>query len=237
MPGPLEGRTFDLVVAIDLMDERNCASLLQLIYKLLKPGGQIVLYESNPWNPVLRLRRVLLRWFGRTDVRRLLSRPRLYELLSEVGFTRILAAYNDFVYAPLNPQLVWLLRNVSILFENFPGLQTLAGSILIYGQRPGVRSVTAVSLYEHECLRRAVSVVIPCHNEEMNLRPLVSRLLGLYGEYLHEIVLVDDNSTDDTAAVIRSIATECPLIKGIFREPPNGVGLALADGYRAVSGK
>lgn len=237
LPGALEGRTFDLVVAIDLMDERNCAPLLQLIFKLLKPGGQVVLYESNPWNPVLRIRRRLLRWFGRTDVRRLLSRPRLYELLSEVGFTRILTVYNDFVYAPLNRPLVWLLRNVSILIENLPGFQTLAGSILIYGQRPGVRSVTAISLYEHEWLRQAVSVVIPCHNEQMNLRPLVSRIVDMYGEYLHEIILVDDNSTDDTAAVIRSIAAECLLIKGVFRKPPNGVGLALADGYRAASGK
>src|SRR3954454_18191391 len=35
LPGALEGRTFDVIVGIDLMDERNCASLLQLVFKLL----------------------------------------------------------------------------------------------------------------------------------------------------------------------------------------------------------
>jgi dolichol-phosphate mannosyltransferase len=237
LPGPLDGRTFDLVVAIDLMDERNCAPLLQLIFQLLAPGGQVIFYESNPWNPVLRLRRLLSRLLGTTDRRRLLSRPQLYELVSEVGFIKILTVFNDFVYAPLNPPLAWLLRNVSILFENLPIVQTLAGSILIYGQRPGPRSFRVSSLSQHECLRRAVSVVIPCYNEEMNLRPLVSRIVGLYEDYLHEIILVDDNSTDDTADVIRSIAKEYALVKSVYRKPPNGVGLALADGYRAASGK
>lgn len=239
LPGVLEGRTFDVIVGIDLMDERNCAWLLQRVFELLKPGGQVVFYESNPWNPVLKLRRALLTMVGSTDTRRLLSRHRLYELLSEIGFVRVLALYNDFVYAPLNRPLVWLLRNVSILLENLPLFQQLAGSILIYAQTPvpGTRRLPAVSLYEHACLRNAISVVIPCHNERMNIRPFVSRIVGLYEEYLHEIILVDDNSTDDTAEVIRSLAGENPLVKGVFQTPPNGVGLALADGYRAASGK
>jgi glycosyltransferase involved in cell wall biosynthesis len=59
----------------------------------------------------------------------------------------------------------------------------------------------------------------------------------LYGEYLHEIILVDDNSTDDTANVIRTLMREFSIVKGVFRKPPNGVGLALADGYRAASGE
>jgi glycosyltransferase involved in cell wall biosynthesis len=54
---------------------------------------------------------------------------------------------------------------------------------------------------------------------------------------LHEIVLVDDNSADETANVIRELQAEQPLVKGVFRQPPNGVGRALADGYRAASGE
>lgn len=238
MPGDLEGRSFDVIVGIDLLDERNCAWLLQNIYKLLAPGGQLVLYETNPWNVVLKLRRAFGAFFGSHDRRRLLSRPRLYELLSEIGLIRVIALYNDFVFFPLNASMAWLLRNVSILLENMPVVQTLAGCILIYAQRSG-RSPqsTIVSLFRHECLRGAVSVVVPCHNEEMNIRPLVSRLVGLYGDYLHEIILVDDNSTDETASVIRAIQAEHPFVKGVFRQPPNGVGLALADGYRNATGR
>src|SRR5262249_20119724 len=150
----------------------------------------------------------------------------------------VFSVYNDFMYAPLTPSMIWLLRNLSIVFENAPFLQTLAGAVLVHAQKPPrLVERRRCSLVEHSELRHAVSVVIPCHNEEMNIRPLVARLSELYSDYLHEIILVDDNSKDDTAAVIRDIAARDPRIKPIFRSPPNGVGLALQDGYRAASGR
>jgi 2-polyprenyl-3-methyl-5-hydroxy-6-metoxy-1,4-benzoquinol methylase len=235
LPGALAGRRFDYIVAMDLMDQRNCAWFLQSVYELLKPGGQVIFYESNPWNIVLKLRRSI---FRQKDPRYLLSRPALYELISEVGFIRVFAVYNDFVYAPLTPALVWFFRNLSILLENLPGIQTLAGSILIHAQKPPrLVERSKISLFEHEQLRRAISVVIPCHNEEMNIEPLVADLKNFYGEYIHEIILVDDNSRDNTAEVIRKLAAEDQRIKPIFRSPPNGVGRAITDGYRAATGR
>src|SRR5574341_1413195 len=237
IPGLLNGRRFDYVIAMDLLDKRNCAWLLQNVYELLKPGGQVILYESNPWDVILGLRRLISRYFGQKDPRKLLSRQSLYELISEIGFIRVFATYNDFVYAPLTPSLVWLLRNLSILLENTPLLETLAGSILIHAQKPpSVVERPKISLFKHEKLRGAVSVVIPCHNEAMNIEPLINQLRNLFGEYIHEIIAVDDNSQDATAEVIRRLAAEDPIIKPIFRSPPNGVGLAIADGYRVATG-
>ncbi|MEM1168857.1 MAG: bifunctional class I SAM-dependent methyltransferase/glycosyltransferase family 2 protein [Cyanobacteria bacterium P01_H01_bin.35] len=235
--GELVGRRFDFIVAMELLDESNCAWFLQTVYELLKPGGQVIFYESNPWNVVLRLRRSISQFFGQRDPRKLLSRPRLYELISEVGLIRVFAVYNDFVYAPLTRSLVWLLRNLSILLENTPGIQTLAGAILIHAQKPPrVGERPKISLFEHEQLREAVSVVIPCHNEEMNIEPLVTKLKDFFGEYIHEIILVDDNSRDRTGEVIRRLADEEPIIKPVFRSPPNGVGRAIVDGYRVATG-
>lgn len=71
----------------------------------------------------------------------------------------------------------------------------------------------------------------------MNLQPLVTRLLSFYGDYIHEIVLVDDNSKDNTKAVIAQLAEEYPLIKPVYRTPPNGVGRAIRDGYKAATGQ
>jgi len=238
IPGVLAGRRFDFVIAMDLLDKRNCAWFLQNVYELLKPGGQVIFYESNPWNLILRLRRLLSAFFGLKDPRMLLSRPSLYELISEIGFIRVFATYNDFVYAPLSPSLVWLLRDLSILLENTPVLKTLAGSILIHAQKPPrIVERPKISLFEHEKLRRAISVVIPCHNEETNVEPLVTKLRDFFGEYVHEIILVDDNSQDATAEVIRRLSAEDPIIKPIFRSPPNGVGRAIADGYRVATGE
>ena len=175
--------------------------------------------------------------FGRKDPRLLLSRAELYELLSEVGFVRVFAVFTDFVYAPLTQRLVWLLRNLSIVLENTPGVRTLAGSIVLHAQKPP-RSIPnrSVSLATDERFRSAVSIVVPCHNEEMNVEPLVSRLCDLFGEYIHEIVLVDDNSNDSTRNVIARLAAADTRIKPVYRSPPNGVGRAITDGLRAATG-
>jgi SAM-dependent methyltransferase len=237
LPGPLDGRRFDFIVAMDLLDGTNASWLLPRLYELLEPGGELVCYESNPWNVVLRLRHALGRLAGRPDPRRLLSQTQLYELLSEIGFVRVYALFNDFVYAPLTPRLAWLLRNVSTLLENAPLVRTLAGSILLHAQRPPRAARAAdVSLFRHDALRRAVSVVVPCRDEEASVGSFVRRLLALYGEYVHEVVLVDDDSRDGTRAAIDELARTDARVRGIFRRPPNGVGLALADGLRAATG-
>src|SRR5262249_26977275 len=236
IPGQLKDRKFDFIVAHDILDKRSGAWLLHTIYDLLEPGGQVLFYESNPWNVILKLRRIVA-YLGHKDQRLLLSRAELYELLSEVGFIRIFAAFNDFVYAPLSRRLVWMLRNLSIILENIPGVRTLAGSIILHAQKPP-RPITnhPVSLATHECFRRAVSIVVPCHNEEMNIEPLVSRLCDLFGEYIHEILLVDDNSTDSTRNVIDGLAAGNSRIKPLYRTPPKGVGRAITDGLQAAKG-
>jgi len=238
LPGQLAGREFDFVVAMDILDKNNCAWALQHVYKLLKPGGQIIFFENNPWNLFLQGNKLLSRLFGKSDHRRLLNRSELYELISELGFIKIFSTFYDFVYAPLAPKGVWWLRNLSVLLENMPYVRTLAGSILLHAQKPPQQAPRPeVSLCEHEHLKKAISVVVPCHNEEMNVPPLVSKLLNLYGDYLHEIVLVDDNSRDNTKEVIRQLAEQYPLIKPVYRTPPNGVGRAIMDGLQAASGQ
>jgi dolichol-phosphate mannosyltransferase len=233
----LGSRQFDFIVAMDLLDQRNCAWFLQEIYSLLKPGGEVVLYESNPWNPVHKLRRLVSSCVGHPDPRRLLSQLQLYELLSEIGFVRSFAIFNDFVYAPLTPKLVWLLRNLSIVMENAPVVRRLAGSIVVHAQKPPrVVAKPKISLCNKDALQGAVSIVIPCHNEEMNIRPLVDGLRAYYDAYIHEIILVDDNSTDKTKEVMESLGEDDSRIKPVYRSGPNGVGRALADGYRAATG-
>src|SRR5262249_43804783 len=92
------------------------------------------------------------------------------------------------------------------------------------------------SLAMHERFMSAVSIVVPCHNEEMNIELLVSRLYNLFGRYIHEIVLVDDNSNDSTRNVISRLAAGDSRIKPVYRTPPNGVGRAITDGFQAATG-
>src|SRR5437868_3063085 len=238
LPGPLADRQFDCVVAMDLLDRTNSSELLAIVYELLAPGGEIVFYESNPWNPIHKVRGTLLRLAGKRDPRNLISRPGLYELLSEIGFIRTYAVFYDFVFAPLTRPLIWFLRNASILLENAPLIRTMAGAILVHAQKPPrIKNPPVVSLFSHATLRGAVSVVIPCHNEEMNVGPLVHRILQLYGDYIHEVIPVNDGSNDGTREVLAKLAAEDPRVKPLHRVPPNGVGLAIAEGLSAATGE
>ena len=90
---------------------------------------------------------------------------------------------------------------------------------------------------EHRVLHGGISVVVPCYNEEMNLGPLVEGLLKHYDEYIHEIILVDDNSKDRSRQIMGDLAEYEPRVRPLFRQPPNGVGRAIAEGMKAATGR
>jgi dolichol-phosphate mannosyltransferase len=48
LPGPLAGKQFDLIVGMDLLDQRTSSEMLQHAHELLSPGGEVVFFESNP---------------------------------------------------------------------------------------------------------------------------------------------------------------------------------------------
>lgn len=240
-PGELQGRTFDYIVANNLLDLTNTGWILQEVQQLLRPGGRLLFFETNPWNPVFQLRRVAgrgLPFLRRAGERALPNQVQLYELMSEVGFVRIAATCYDFLYPPIPRWLMRAARNLSLVLENTPGIRNLAGTILLHAQRPP-RDLPrpAIRMTEHPQLFDAVSVVVPCHNEEMNVGPLVEGLLRHYDEYIHEMVLVDDNSTDGTREVLERMAAQDSRVRPVIRRPPNGVGLALRDGLRAARGR
>ncbi|QEU95388.1 glycosyltransferase family 2 protein [Streptomyces kanamyceticus] len=80
----------------------------------------------------------------------------------------------------------------------------------------------------HLAITPPVSVVIPAMNEAENL-PYVFKTLP---EWIHEVVLVDGNSTDDTVAVAREL---WPDVK-VVRQLGKGKGDALITGFAACTG-
>ena len=74
----------------------------------------------------------------------------------------------------------------------------------------------------------SISVVIPTLNEARNL-PYV---LPLIPTWVHEIIIVDGRSTDDTIAVARELRDDVRIVL----EPRRGTGAALRRGFGAASG-
>jgi poly-beta-1,6-N-acetyl-D-glucosamine synthase len=74
------------------------------------------------------------------------------------------------------------------------------------------------------------SIIVPAHNEENIIEPTVRALYGLdYPNF--EIIVVNDGSTDRTAAILDAlVAEELPGLQVIHLEPNNGKAHALNTG-------
>src|SRR5205814_5303936 len=121
----------------------------------------LVCSGRRPGNSVAQLGWVFLRRRGRPDATHLLSRSQLHNLASEIGFISAYAIYNDFVFPPLTRRLIWLLRNLSILLENAPGVRTMAGSIFLHAQKPpGRKHAPRAPVFTHNSLRGGVFLLI-----------------------------------------------------------------------------
>lgn len=81
----------------------------------------------------------------------------------------------------------------------------------------------------HLAIAPPVSVVIPAMNEAENL-PYVFKTLP---DWIHEVVLVDGNSVDDTVAVARGLRPDVVVVPQLGR----GKGNALISGFAACTGE
>ena len=237
----LSERRFDFIVGYQLLTDENAGMLFSELKGLLKPGGQILLFDPNPWNPYQKVKRLfskLFFFFKRAKNFQNFNRFDLSSLLSEIGYIKIKILPYDFLFPPLPKILLWPMQNLSLILENFPYVRNFAGSLFIWAQKPAEenwkRSMSSLAV--HDCFKDRLSVVVPSRNEEQNILPLIKNLQACYGDYIKEIIIVDDNSRDGTAKVTESLALEDSRIKLIRRNMPNGVGRALRDGFDAANG-
>jgi glycosyltransferase involved in cell wall biosynthesis len=82
----------------------------------------------------------------------------------------------------------------------------------------------------------AVSVVIPAHNEAANLATLIPEIAASLGETPHEIVIVDDASTDDTPALIDRLAAGGIAVRRLRHPRSLGQSAAVMTGVVAAHG-
>ena len=83
-----------------------------------------------------------------------------------------------------------------------------------------------------------LSVVIPAYNEAESLPETVTSIYdALIQEQIpHEILVVNDNSKDNTIAVLNDLKSKCPTLTFVTNTPPNGFGLAVRKGLEHFSG-
>jgi dolichol-phosphate mannosyltransferase len=85
---------------------------------------------------------------------------------------------------------------------------------------------------------KLLSIVIPARDEEGCIASTVEHLhLELRLNHIaHEIVVVDDGSTDRTAAIVTALGERIPEARLIKNGPPHGFGRAIACGVQRMRG-
>ena len=75
-------------------------------------------------------------------------------------------------------------------------------------------------------------VIIPTYNEKENIQAIIEAVLAV-SEYQFDVLIVDDNSPDGTAAIVESMINEHPERINILKRPGKmGLGTAYIAGFK-----
>ncbi len=83
-----------------------------------------------------------------------------------------------------------------------------------------------------------ISIVIPLYNEEESLPELVDWIERVCGEmgYSHEVIMIDDGSTDSSWDIIKRLSKDYSAVHGIKFQRNYGKSAALNEGFKAANG-
>lgn len=79
---------------------------------------------------------------------------------------------------------------------------------------------------------KSLSVVIPAHNEAKIIKPTVIHLNETLkkANIVHEILVVNDHSKDNTAQVLEELSKKIPELRHVENQGPGGFGFAVRCG-------
>lgn len=81
-----------------------------------------------------------------------------------------------------------------------------------------------------------LSLVIPCFNEVKNIPILIDRIYKVFNADMHEIILVDNGSSDGTQEKIKDLIINSKLIKFVRVKKNIGYGNGILEGLKLAKG-
>ncbi|MFA6450594.1 MAG: glycosyltransferase family 2 protein [bacterium] len=82
-----------------------------------------------------------------------------------------------------------------------------------------------------------LSIVAPCYNEAKNIPILLDRFNEVLKRDDIEVIIVENGSIDDSAAVLREYAASFPFLRIVSVETNRGYGFGILSGLREAKGE
>jgi dolichol-phosphate mannosyltransferase len=83
-------------------------------------------------------------------------------------------------------------------------------------------------------LPKQLSVVVPVRNEQDNVAPLIAEIDAALKSFTHEIVYVNDGSTDETHVRLQHLQTQYPQLRIVRHANSCGQSTAVRSGVKAA---
>ena len=126
-----------------------------------------------------------------------------------------------------------IFRNINQFIYLFPLLMSFVWMVgaLIFFFRHERKNTAPSELGTYPCF----TVLIPCHNESINIADTIKHALNLdYPDF--EIIAIDDGSTDDTAAILKLMCGQNKRLRVIYLQENQGKAAGLSIGALAAKG-
>jgi dolichol-phosphate mannosyltransferase len=111
-----------------------------------------------------------------------------------------------------------------------PAVAVPTGSLTIPARAEGLCSAKALAL----------SIVVPTYNEAVNIEPFLQRIRSLLDPGLgnsYEVIVVDDNSPDETWKLTAGLQAGYPQLVVLRREQERGLSSAVVRGWQIAGGE
>lgn len=213
--------TFDYIIMADLIDHvYDVVRVLESAHKFCHPTTKVIITTINPWwEPVLALMEKL-RAKMPEGPHNFIERRNLTKFIEFLDFS-----INENGYLLLFPKYIpffsWIANTVGIRIWGLNKFSFVHYMVL----RPLPQNNTDLGF--------GCSVVVPCYNEETNIAEAISRIPKM--GRATEIIVVNDGSTDKTAAVVRGLMDKYKNLKLIDYSPNRGKGYAVGQGFVAAA--
>jgi hypothetical protein len=216
------GIKFDYVIISNLLEHIfDLYDFFNVLRPKISPSTKLIITGINPiWEPLMRLA-TSLRMRTPIQMKNFVTCKDIENILCVSGYEVIESGYRVF-FPKKAPFISYFLNK---LIPRLPLFKNLCVAQYIIA-RPKQELRTDRSL--------SCSVIIPCHNEEGNVRGCVEKVPRM-GDYT-EILVVDDGSQDKTAAIVKDMQNKIKNLRLVSYTPNRGKGHAVRTGFDSAKG-